>query len=128
MINIKIVLKYGKLIGIFILLELLISFLMGFLNLLGVKSFITSFIILLFNIVLYSICGFIVGKHTNKKGIVAGLITSIILVLISLLLTLIIFNKIGIKSLFYYLALFIITIVAATIGKNKKEGSTSNTK
>lgn len=128
MINIKIVLKYGKLIGIFILLELLISFLMGFLNLLGVKSFITSFIILLFNIVLFSIYGYKVGKTTNQKGIVAGLIIAIVLVLICLVLSLIIFNELSFKSLFYYLALIIITMVASTIGKNKKEGSTSDKK
>ena len=128
MIIIKIVLKYGKLIGIFILLELLISFGVGFLNLLGVKSFITSFIILLFNVILYSVCGFITGKHTNKKGIVAGLIVGLILIIISILLTLIIYNNLGVKSIFYYLALFVITIVAAMIGKNKKEGSTSETK
>ena len=128
MIIIKIVLKYGKLIGIFILLELLISFLMGFLNLIGVKSFITSFIILVFNIILYSIYGYKIGKTTNQKGLVAGFITAIILVLISLILTLIIFNNLGFKSLFYYLALIIITMVASMIGKNKKEGSTSDKK
>lgn len=128
MIIIKIVLKYGKLIGIFILLELLISFLMGFLNLIGVKSFITSFIILVFNIILYSIYGYKIGKTTNQKGLVAGFITAIILVLISLILTLIIFNNLGFKSLFYYLALIVITMVASMIGKNKKEGSTSDKK
>ena len=128
MIIIKIVLKYGKLIGIFILLELLISFLMGFLNLIGVKSFIISFIILVFNIILYSIYGYKIGKTTNQKGLVAGFITAIILVLISLILTLIIFNNLGFKSLFYYLALIVITMVASMIGKNKKEGSTSDKK
>lgn len=128
MINIKIVLKYGKLIGIYILLELLISFFMGFLNLLGVKGFITSFIILVFNIILYSIYGYIIGKSTNKKGIVAGFIMAIILIIISLLITLIIFNNIGLKSIFYYLALLIITMISSTITKNKKEGSTSDKK
>ena len=125
---IKIVLKYGKLIGLFLLLELLISFFMGFLNLLGVKSFITSSILLIFNIILYSFSGFIAGKKTQKKGIVVGSIIALIFILISLLLSLVVFNSLGFKSLFYYLGLFIITVIASTIGKNKQEGSTLNAK
>lgn len=126
MINIKIIIKYGKLISLFILLELLISFITGFLNLIGVKSFITTFIIIVSNTILYSTCGYIMGKSSNKKGIITGLITAISLIITSIIITLILFGSLNFKSIIYYIVLLFITTIASTIGKNKKEGSTSN--
>ena len=81
MIIIKKLLVYGKYIGLFILIELFISFILGLFNLIGVSSYITSLISFVINISLFFTLSFIKGKHTNKKGIICGLINGLILIL-----------------------------------------------
>lgn len=109
-------------IGIFLALELLVSFLMGLLNLIGVSTFITSIILLIFNIILFSIYGFKAGKTTNRKGFIEGIILGGIFVLILLILSLILFHKdLSLSTLFYYLSLILITMTSSIIGRNKKE-------
>lgn len=126
MIYIKTLLKYSKLIGIFLALELLMSFIAGLLNLIGVSGFITSIMLLIFNILLFSIYGYKAGKMTNRKGFVEGLIMGSIFVLILFILSLILFHKdLSLASLFYYLSLILITVAASIIGRNKKEDVTA---
>lgn len=125
MINIKTFLFYSKIIGIFITLELCVSFLMGFFNLIGVSSFLTNTFLLIFNIILFSVYGYKAGKKTNKKGFIEGLITGSIFIVILLLLSLIIFHKsLTLSTLFYYLSLITISMVSSIIGRNKKEDIT----
>lgn len=122
MIFIKTIIKYSKLITYFILIEILISFILGIFNLLNINSGITSIISFISNIILFFIISYINGKKTNKKGLIEGLIISLILVSILFTISLIFFIKsLSYKTLIYYLCLIIVSLIASTIGKNKKE-------
>lgn len=125
MINIKKVLNIGKIFGIFILLEILISFIMGLFNLLGFNSSLSKIILLLVNIVIFFVYGIQRGKVTNKKGILEGLLTGGIMIMLLFIITLIFFHtSLSLATLLYYLALLFVTIVGSTVGKNKKIDST----
>lgn len=111
-------------IGIFLLLEICISFILGFFNLLGLNSSISTIILFIINILIFFIIGFKNGKKTNKKGFIEGLLTGSILIFILFLLSLIIFHKsLSLGSLFYYLSLLFTSVISSTIGKNKKNDS-----
>lgn len=129
MINIKKVLNIGKIFGIFILLEILISFIMGLFNLLGLNSSLSKIILLLVNIIIFFIYGIQRGKVTNKKGIIEGLLTGGIMLALLFVITLIFFHtSLSLATLLYYLALLFVTIVGSTVGKNKKIDSTPSGK
>ena len=119
MIIIKKLLVYGKYIGLFILIELFISFILGLFNLIGVSSYITSLISFLINISLFFTLSFIKGKSTNKKGIICGLINGLMLILTLFIITLILFIKqICLTTLLYYLILLSSSIIGGILGKN----------
>lgn len=108
-------------LGIFILIEILLAFIMGFANLIGLNSSLSAILIFIINIAIFFIYGFTSGKITMKKGFLEGIITGGMLILTLFILSIIFFhNALSLGTLFYYLVLFFITIVASTIGKNKK--------
>jgi len=128
-IYIKKVLTIAKTFGIFILLEILISFIIGLFNLMGLNSSLSKIILLILNIIIFFIYGLQRGKNTNKKGLLEGLITGGIMIGILFIITLIFFHtSLSLATLFYYLALLFISIVGATMGKNKKIDSTPSGK
>ena len=113
MIIIKKLLVYGKYIGLFILIELFISFI------LGLSSYITSLISFVINISLFFTLSFIKGKHTNKKGIICGLINGLILILTLFIITLILFIRhISYTTLLYYLIILSSSVIGGILGKN----------
>lgn len=119
MIIIKKLLVYGKYIGLFILIELFISFILGLFNLIGVSSYITSLISFVINISLFFTLSFIKGKHTNKKCIICGLINGLILILTLFIITLILFIRhLSYTTLLYYLILLSSSIIGGILGKN----------
>ena len=125
MIYIKKILVYTKILGIFILLEVLFSFVMGLFNLLGMNSSLSKIILLIVNLIIFFIFGFTKGKITNKKGFIEGALTGLILILILFIISLIFFHSnISWATLIYYLALIFISMIGSTIGKNKKIDST----
>ncbi|MBQ6841288.1 MAG: DUF3792 family protein [Bacilli bacterium] len=106
-------------------MEVLVSFIMGLFNLIGMNSSLSKIIILIINLALFFIYGLSRGKVTHKKGLIEGLITGGILVAILFVISLIFFHSaISIATIFYYLALIFATIVGATVGKNTKKDST----
>ena len=118
-----------KLYGIFILLEILIAFIIGLFNLMGINISLSKIIILLTNVSIFFTYGLNKGKNTNKKGLLQGLITGGILILILFIISLIFFhNKFTISTLLYYIALLFMTLIGSTIGKNKKKDSTLSEK
>jgi putative membrane protein, TIGR04086 family len=118
-IIIKKLLVYGKYIGLFILIELFISFILGLFNLIGVSSYITSLISFVINISLFFTLSFIKGKHTNKKGIICGLINGLILILTLFIITLILFIRhLSYTTLLYYLILLSSSVIGGILGKN----------
>jgi len=128
-IIIKIFLKYLKNISIFIFLELFISFVLGFFNLIGLNTSISSIVLFILNATIFTIFGFINGLSTNKKGMLEGLITGLYNCLVLLIFSLIIFkSSITAWTFIYYLILISFAIIGATFGKNKKSESTSENK
>jgi len=126
-IIIKKILTEIKIFGIFLLLEVLIAFIMGLFNLIGLNTSLSKIIVLILNILIFFGYGLQKGKNTNKKGLLEGLLTGIILILILFTISLIFFHSsISLATLFYYLALLMITIIGSTIGKNKKIDSTAS--
>lgn len=108
-------------IGIFILLELLLAFITGFLNLLGASSSLSVILILIFNIVIFFIFAFKNGKTTNKKGLIEGILTGAVFILILLVFSVILMQKkFTFGTLIYYLILLCTSIIGATFGKNKQ--------
>ena len=91
MIVIKKLLKYGKYIGVFILIELSLAFILGLLNLSGLNSYITNLLSFVVNISLFFYLSFKKGKNTTKKGFVEGIINGSLL-LCSLFIFTLLFN------------------------------------
>ena len=124
MIVIKKLLKYGKYIGIFILIELLLAFILGLLNLIGLNSYITNLISFIVNISLFFCLSFQKGKNTTKKGFVEGIINGSLLLCSLFIITLIFFiRNIKISILLYYLILMASSIIGSILGKNTKKGN-----
>lgn len=122
MIIIKKYLKTIKYLGIFILIELFLAFILGLTNLFGISSYITNLLSFLFNIALFFILSFKKGKITNKKAYIEGLINGLMLISCLFIITLIFFiKKISIYTIFYYLILISTSIIASILGKNTKK-------
>lgn len=122
MIIIKKYLKIIKYLGIFILIELFIAFILGLINLFGVSSYITNLLSFLFNIALFFMLSFKKGKTTNKKAYIEGLINGLMLISCLLIITIIFFiKKISIYTVFYYLILISTSVIASILGKNTKK-------
>lgn len=118
----KKILKYLKAIGIFIILELFLAFFFGFLNLLGINQYITSILMFISNISIFTYYGLKTGKTTNKKGIINGGISAIILLVPMFLISLILyFKSLNLWTIVYYIMLMVSSIIGSTIGKNTKK-------
>lgn len=102
---------------------------MGLFNLIGLNISLSKIIILIINVLVFFGYGFVHGKNTNRKGLLEGLITGLSLIAILFLISIIFFHSsLSIVTLFYYLALLMISTIGSTIGKNKKEDSTLSEK
>ena len=114
--------KYIKIIGYYLLIFILVSFICSLFNLLGLNSTITHLIFFITNGILFFIAGFKNGIISKEKGYLAGLKISLLL-----LLNLIIINLITTRSFFnlstiiYYLILILLGISGGMIGINKKK-------
>lgn len=116
-----------KKIGIFILIEILLIFIVSLLNLIGVNSSITKMIVFISNIIVFFMFGYKSGKKSNRKGVSEGLINGITLIGILLIISLIFFAKaFSLGTALYYLSLLTVSIISAIIGKNKKVDSTQD--
>ena len=109
--------------GLFILIELLISFIMGLFGLIGLNDSLSMVIIFLSNIIIFFIYGFINSKNSNKKGIICGIITFLVLISIMIIFNLIFFRNFSMGTIIYYISLFITTIISSIISKNKKDNA-----
>ncbi len=116
-----------KKIGIFILLELLLIFIMSFFNLIGTNSSLTKTLIFISNIVIFFVFGYKAGKNTNRKGLHEGIINGLILIGLLFLISLFFYHKsFSLGTLLYYLTLWTTSIISAIIGKNKKKETTQD--
>ena len=114
-------LNYLKYTSIFLILELMITFIISLLNLLGVNSGITTIILLISNVILFFILNFINAKNMKKKGFLEGIVLGLIFIILMILIKVILFdNAFKISTIIYYLILFITSIFGGMFGVNKK--------
>lgn len=114
-------LNYGKFILIFITFELLITFVMSFLNLLGVNSGITTILLLICNIIIFFVLNYINAHKEKKKGFLEGIILGLIFLFIMFIIKIVLFNgSFKISTFIYYLILFVTSILGGMFGVNKK--------
>lgn len=113
--------NYLKFIGIFLAIELAITFVMSLFNLLGASGEITSLIIFILNIILFFALSFINAKKKQKRGYLEGLFIGLIFILLMYLIKLIIVNNsFNIATIIYYIILLLSSILGGMFGINKK--------
>lgn len=110
-----------KYLGYYTLFLITLVFITSFLNLIGVNSTITNFLIFIFNISLFFIFGLKNGKKASNKGYLAGLkvggLFLLILIIISLFTSKNIFS---LSTFIYYLVLILASTLGGSLGINKK--------
>lgn len=112
--------NYLKFISIFLILELMITFIISLLNLIGINNGITTIILLICNIILFFILNYF-NAFKKKKGFLQGIILGLIFILLMIIIKIILFSNTFYLSTFtYYLILFITSIFGGMIGVNKK--------
>lgn len=114
-------LKYAKAIGLIIVTNLVLSFIITLFHYFDIFSPNTVKTIKLFGIILSMLVGgFYIGMKSSKKGYLEGIKIGLTLILLFFLFTLI-SKKFELKVLVYYLIILISSIVGAMIGIQKKK-------
>jgi len=112
---------YLKFVSIFLIIELMLTFIMSLLNLIGVNSGITTIIMLVLNIILFFVLSYNNACKLKKKGFLEGIILGSIFISLMFIIKIILFKaSISISTLIYYLILFTTSILGGMFGVNKK--------
>ena len=118
----KNILRYGKFMGVFIGILVVLSFLLSIFNLIGIGSKITSILSIIMMILVFFSFGIIEGINSDKKGFLGGLKVGLIFMLLMALINLVFYGSFfSIKSLIYYMILVISSIFGAMLGINRKK-------
>lgn len=113
--------NYLKFISIFMIIELMLTFIVSLLNLIGLNSGITTIIMLISNILLFFVLTFYNAFKLKKKGIIEGLILGSIFIIFMIIIKIILFaNSFSIATFIYYLLLLITSAIGGMFGVNKK--------
>jgi len=113
--------NYLKFISIFLILELMITFIMSLLNLIGVNSGITTITMFVCNLLLFFILNFLNAFKCKKKGFLEGIILGLIFIILMIIIKIILFsNNFSISNFIYFIILFITSILGGMFGVNKK--------
>ena len=113
--------NYLKYSGVFIIFELILTFITSLFNLLGLNSGITTIILFISNIILFFILSYRNAIILKKNGLVEGLTMGLLFIFIMYLIKLILFNGyIRLSTIIYYFILLIVSIFSSTLGVNKK--------
>ena len=117
----KKILNYMKFISIFLIVELMITFIISLLNLMGVNAGLTTIILLICNVLFFFILNYFNAHINKKKGFLEGIILGLILIFLMILIKIIFFNNsFKITTVIYYLILLITSIFGGMFGVNKK--------
>ena len=112
---------YFKYVGVFLIIELLVTFITSLLNLLGLNSGITTIILLIINLALFFTLSYINAFKMHKKGLIEGLTLGLIFIVLMILIKVTLFNNgIHISTFIYYIILVIASILGGMVGVNKK--------
>lgn len=118
----KSLIRYAKLGGIFLGVILIVAFIFGLLNLIGVSYKLTSLLSIIVMIMIFLIIGIIEGMNTDKKGFIAGFKIGLVFLIIILLVNLILFqNPFKLSRIIYYVILLFSSVFGAMIGINRKK-------
>ena len=110
-----------KYLGYYTLFLITLVFITSLLNLIGVNSTITNFLIFIFNISLFFIFGLKNGKKANNKGYLAGLKVGGLFLLVLLIISLFTSKNIfSLTTFIYYLVLILASTLGGSLGINKK--------
>ncbi len=111
-----------KTLGFYSIFIILVVFICSLLNLIGVNSTITNFLLFLFNVGAFFFFGFKNGKRVNSKGYIAGIKMSLLFLLVLIIINLFTSNNFfSIITLVYYLILVFTGIAGSMLGINKKK-------
>lgn len=113
--------KLLKNIGFYLLFLILIIALCSLLNLIGINSTITNFILLIFNIALFLIYGFKNGIKSKEKGFLAGIKIASLMLLVLILLNLLFLREFHVSSIIYYIILLLSGTFGGMLGISKKK-------
>ena len=125
MIYLKKLINYAKFTCIFLIIELMITFLASLLNLLGVNSGVTTIILLICNLIPFFLLNYFNAIKIGKKGYLEGIILGFIFLFLMFLIKLILFhNSFNISTMIYYIILVITSILGGMMGVNKHQPET----
>jgi len=115
------IINYLKFVSVFLILELMLTFIISLLNLIGLNSGITTIILLIVNIIIFFALSYINAKNIRKKGFLQGIYLGLIFLMLMLILKIVLFHgNFNISTYIYYLILFITSIFGGMMGVNKK--------
>lgn len=110
-----------KYLGYYTLFLITLVFITSLLNLIGVNSTITNFLIFIFNISLFFIFGLKNGKKAINKGYLAGLKVGGLFLLVLFIISLFTSKNIfSLSTFIYYLVLILASTLGGSLGINKK--------
>lgn len=115
--------KYLEAFGLFLILIVLSSIIIASLSYFNViSSKLTDIIEIICLILATLISSIYLGKKSSQKGYLEGLKFSIIITLFLLLFNIGFTQSFNLIHIFFYLIIFIIPIIGAIVGINKKRG------
>ncbi len=113
--------NYLKFVSIFLIIELMLTFITSLLNLIGINSGITAIILLIGNLILFFTLTYINAFKLRKKGLIEGLLLGLIFIVLMFIIKIILFdNDFNISTIIYYAILIITSMLGGMLGVNKK--------
>lgn len=113
---------YFRKLGIFVVLELFIVFIISIFNLIGLNSSITTILLFVLNVTIFILFGFRIGIKEKCKGYISGVLTGLILIIFILLINILFFKgNFNINKILYYLILISSSTLGGMFGKAKKK-------
>ena len=108
-------------IGYFFGVFFMMTFLMTIFNYFNIiSSEFVSVLKFIIPIISIAISGYIMGSHSKEKGYLSGIEIGVSIILVFLLFV-VLFDKVTIKSLIYYVILILVSILSSMIGINIKK-------
>lgn len=112
--------KY-KLILIYIIILLFLSFISTILEFAGINYTICTSLLSIINYILIFMYSYIEAKKVNIKGYISGLKSALKILIVLLIMNLVTLNNFNFKTVIYYLIIIIIGLLGGIIGKNSQK-------
>ena len=115
--------KYGKTLGLFTIIILLLSLIFSLFNLGGLMNFnTTSILFMILMIMIFLIIGYRFGKNAVKKGYIEGLKIGFCLILVLLFINVVFYkSNFSLERIIYYIVLILSSIMGSMLGINRQD-------